>query len=396
MADLANKLLYCSLLALQYGLQPFLTARFTATGVSRASIVLAVELGKIVIVILSCYLSAAQYADFKKAFLRRTLWESLRDSAAPAVCYAIQNLLLQHGYLYLDSMTFNIINQTKTISAAFCLWLLLGYKQSAVQIFSLFLLLAAAVVLNFDQIGHSATTNDSQEQEERPYYSFGLLMVSLASLLSGVSAALSQRALKNPTSNSLFFSGELAVYGLVFLMLNLSFNSDVKQGDYLFSHWDIMTLLPVLTNACGGLVVGMVMKYAGGIMKGFSLIVGIIITALAQAFVDGTSLGMKEMAGVLLVSVSIYLHSSFPLPKEKSSSPAAVVEFKTVASKSELNKEEEAEQPYSSLRKRVASSPAALNTLLRRRSVSGDKTFEKVPGGRTRQNSKEKRGKKNE
>ena len=46
-------LFYCSLLALQFGLQPILASKFTASGVSKSSVVIATELGKIIIAFIS-------------------------------------------------------------------------------------------------------------------------------------------------------------------------------------------------------------------------------------------------------------------------------------------------------------------------------------------------------
>jgi len=56
----------------------------------------------------------------------------------------------------------------------------------------------------------------------------------------------------------------------------------------------------------------LVTKYAGGVVKGFALIAGIIITGIAQFLIDGKPLGTKDLVGVILVSISIYLHSKYP------------------------------------------------------------------------------------
>ncbi|RYH32336.1 hypothetical protein EON65_00725 [archaeon] len=57
-------------------------------------------------------------------------------------------------------------------------------------------------------------------------------------------------------------------------------------------------------------------KYAGGVVKGFALIAGLIVTGIAQFIVDGKPLGFQDLAAVLLVSLSIYLHSKYPVPKK--------------------------------------------------------------------------------
>lgn len=42
---------------------------------------------------------------------------------------------------------------------------------------------------------------------------------------------------------------------------------DCKEGDDFFAYWNIFTFIPVLSNAFGGIIVGLVTKYAGGVKK---------------------------------------------------------------------------------------------------------------------------------
>jgi hypothetical protein len=113
-----NALLYCSLLALQFGLQPLISSRFTSQGVSKSSVVIAIELQKIVIAAIVLY--AGPSVEIEKIRETWSLKESLRTAALPATLYAIQNLCIQYGYSYLDSMTFSLLNQTK-VSLAVCI-----------------------------------------------------------------------------------------------------------------------------------------------------------------------------------------------------------------------------------------------------------------------------------
>jgi UDP-sugar transporter A1/2/3 len=106
-----RSLLYCSLLSIQFGLQPLITSKFTAVGVSKSSIVIATELLKIFIVFVSfCNISVEER---RKALANWNIVDSLKAAALPASLYAVQNLCVQHGYLLLDSMTYNLLNQTK-------------------------------------------------------------------------------------------------------------------------------------------------------------------------------------------------------------------------------------------------------------------------------------------
>lgn len=110
-SDQNKAVLYSSLLALQFGLQPLISTRFTSLAVSRPSIVIGTELGKILIAVLSiAFESSATKQTIRATW---TLKDSLYYAAVPAVLYAIQNVLVQIGYTLVDSMTFNLLNQTK-------------------------------------------------------------------------------------------------------------------------------------------------------------------------------------------------------------------------------------------------------------------------------------------
>lgn len=193
----------------------------------------------------------------------------------------------------------------------------MGDRQSVVQVAALFLLLVAAVVLNMPS--GSAVLQAGRSEN----YNLGVLMVVAASTLSGLSTALTQRALRGSAPrHALFFSAELAVYGIAALLVNMCFSTEganlMQTG--LLSGWDLRSLIPVLTNAFGGVVVGLVTKYAGGVVKGFALIAGIIITGFAQWFLEGKQLQMNTWVAVFLVSLSIFLHTSYPYVREASNS----------------------------------------------------------------------------
>jgi len=80
-------------------------------------------------------------------------------------------------------------------------------------------------------------------------YHFGMVCVATASMLSGLSAALTQRALVGSASrHTMLYSAEMAVYGIVFLLCNLYFNNDIQEGKSLWSNWDLATMFPVITN----------------------------------------------------------------------------------------------------------------------------------------------------
>jgi UDP-sugar transporter A1/2/3 len=105
---------YCSLLALQYGLQPMISSTFSAPRIAKSSIVIGTEIAKILIAAVSIFFIEPA-GTFQKIRSKWTIRDSLRVAFVPASLYAIQNLLVQHSYVYLDSMTFNVLNQLKVM-----------------------------------------------------------------------------------------------------------------------------------------------------------------------------------------------------------------------------------------------------------------------------------------
>lgn len=198
-----------------------------------------------------------------------TLRGSLAAAALPAAAYALQNWLSQLAYANLDSLTFNLLNQTKTLFAALCLYLVMGQKQSPLQLLALSLLLAAALLLNGNSAGSEAAATSEGELAAAAAASsarlwLGVLPVLGAALLSGLSGTVTQRTLQRSGRNASQLSLELAVYGVATLLLTSGCGlggSDQggriwQQG--LFRGWTPWTWLPVLSQAAGGLVVGQV------------------------------------------------------------------------------------------------------------------------------------------
>ena len=111
------------------------------------------------------------------------------------------------------------------------------------QIVALLLLLAAAVVLNLTSDEASSDAADSKARW------LGVACVLGASLLSGFSAALTQKALSVSSRDSLLFSAELAFYGILLLLAQQGLALRGIQG-VGGEGWNLYTFIPILTNVC--------------------------------------------------------------------------------------------------------------------------------------------------
>ncbi len=74
----------------------------------------------------------------------------------------------------------------------------------------------------------------------------------------------------------------------------------------------IRTLVPILTQASGGIIVGIVTRYAGSVRKGFAVVFGVLVTGFAEWFAYGRVVSGSHWAALALVIVATWLHSSYP------------------------------------------------------------------------------------
>lgn len=152
--------LYLCALAVQFGVQPLLTKAFAPSGIIRSTFVIAQDL----IRFFTCWMTLIVGGTWQMSTLNWNWQGALLGAGIPSILYIIQNYFTLIAYQALPPVTFNILNQTKTLSAALCCYLLLGQKQSPVQIVALFVLLLSALVI--ENILPLPWTNHTPKKEE--------------------------------------------------------------------------------------------------------------------------------------------------------------------------------------------------------------------------------------
>ena len=303
--SVATGSVFCILLALQYGLQPFLKV-FIAKDVKKVSLVLGTEMLKICI---ACAVMIAE-GSFGRNFKGWTPRTGAL-SVLPSLIYATQNYLLVLGYASMDSVTFNCLNQSKLVSTALFIYLLFDVKQSYPQMCALAGLLAAGIMLQDSGGGGSgggSGSGGSGVDGGDVDFRVGVAAVLAASALSGIASAACQIALQGMNRSSNALTLEMAAAAIPFLLLaNGSLDPKV-----LFRGWTAETLIPVTTSALGGICVGQVTKHLGGIAKGFAIVGGLVLTGIAQGLQQEAGLEMRHLAGLVLVVACTWIHTAYP------------------------------------------------------------------------------------
>jgi hypothetical protein len=135
---------YLSLLALQFGCQPLLTKAYTPSNINRSTVVLAQDVVRFSV---SCLFLVLDGNSWSRATYQWTLLSAILGAGIPAALYLVQSYCTIMAYQNLPPVSFNVLNQSKTLSAALCCYLVMGKVQSKLQVVSLFLLLTSALVL---------------------------------------------------------------------------------------------------------------------------------------------------------------------------------------------------------------------------------------------------------
>ncbi|XP_076901086.1 UDP-N-acetylglucosamine transporter ROCK1-like [Bidens hawaiensis] len=302
---------YSLLLTIQYGAQPLISKRCIGRDVIVTSSVLACEIVKVICALLLM----AKDGTLNKAFKEWTLIGSLTASGLPAAIYALQNSLLQISYRNLDSLTFSILNQTKLIFTAFFTFIILRQKQSIQQIGALFILILAAVLLSIGE--GSRKDYGSRNPDEIVLY--GIIPVLIASVLSGLASALCQWASQVKKHSSYLMTVEMSIVGSLCLLASTYKSPDgeaMRQHGFFYG-WTLLTTIPVFVNAVGGILVGLVTSYAGGVRKGFVIVSALLVTALLQFVLDGKPPSLFCLLALPLVMTSISIYQKYPYRVKK-------------------------------------------------------------------------------
>eukprot|EP00249_Psilotum_nudum_P017736 c26466_g1_i2 orf=603-1148(+) len=172
------------------------------------------------------------------------------------------------------------------------------------------LLLTAALLLT---IGESSAGGSGVADHEQST-SLGVIFVFAASVLSGLASTLCQWAVQVRRRSSYLMTIEMSAFGSFCLVISMMHSPDgeaIRQRGF-FSGWTLQTLIPIFTNAVGGILVGLVTAYAGGVRKGFVIVSGLLVTALLQFLFDGIPPSLHTLLAMPMVLSSIVIYQHYP------------------------------------------------------------------------------------
>lgn len=298
---------YLAIHALQFGAQPILAKRYIVANIPTASLVLSAEFVKIVGCIIVLHIQGRLRAVLHGWTFRR----SLLAAGIPSLTYLVQNYCIQIAYQNLDGVIVNICNQSKMLSTALFSFLIAGRRQSPMQCVALVLVMFAGVLTS---ISERSTTK--KNKHGNPLRVRGIICILLASILSGLGSGITEWNLQHCERDSFLYSIEMATLGCFMIMcslpLGITIDAKVWHNEGLFAHWNAMTIVPVLSQGWGGIIVGLITKTAGGVKKSFAVICGLLLTCILQCFITQERLPPLIRLAIPIVAVSIVVHAYNP------------------------------------------------------------------------------------
>eukprot|EP00746_Dinoflagellata_sp_MGD_P147013 gnl/MRDRNA2_/MRDRNA2_79409_c0_seq2.p1 gnl/MRDRNA2_/MRDRNA2_79409_c0~~gnl/MRDRNA2_/MRDRNA2_79409_c0_seq2.p1 ORF type:complete len:410 (-),score=46.44 gnl/MRDRNA2_/MRDRNA2_79409_c0_seq2:181-1410(-) len=309
------------LVAIQCGMQPYIYRECTkGATLLKSEFVCAYNLIKMCMTI-GLLVASGSFTESLKSAAK----DSTRVAGLPAGVYAVQNLLTAVAFASISGLSYNLLNQTKIVWTALCVWLLMGRRIRAVQWVAIVCLCISGALIVLDEA--SAKESSSKLGDMMTHARLLGSFAALASAFcSGLTSALSERALHLHARPSLVFSTELATFEMITLALilvvevisgwEITGDISVISEHGIFGQATALSLVPAGSQACGGILVGHLTKVTDGVSKCYVLIVAVMLSAVARVVIDKAPLTNHLMMALPLGLLSIWLNFGLK-PKRK-------------------------------------------------------------------------------
>lgn len=241
--------------------------------------------------------------------------------AIPAILYTIQNNLQYLAVSKLDAATFQVTYQMKILTTALVSVLMLGKKLTALMWVSLMILTFGVILVQLP----SGSTDQGKKVNSAGDNLVGLLVVSIACCLSALAGVYFEKILKKAPSNTDSIASksppsiwvrniQLAFFGSIIAGIFGIFVQDydlIMENGFWYGY-NLITFLVIFSQAFGGLLVAMVVKYADNILKGFATCISIIISSVFSVWLFDFQLSWTFFFGCLFVIYSTFLYNVKP------------------------------------------------------------------------------------
>lgn len=237
----------------------------------------------------------------------------------PSALYVMQNNLLYIAISRLNAVVYQVLYQTKLLTTAMFMVLILQKNLRLYQWIAL-LLLCAGIILT--QLSTSPTSTSESRETVQSSSLIGFFAILIASFSSGFAGVYFEKILKGTAPSIWIRNIQLALFGIplsLFGVIAYDFDNIKNQG--FFHGYSMLVWFVVLLQAFGGIGVAFVMKYADNILKGFATGLSILLSTVISYFVlNDFSPTILIFLGAVFVIAAVMLYGFVPPPDVKCSS----------------------------------------------------------------------------
>ena len=252
-----------------------------------------------------------------RAILETTVSMESLKLFIPALLYLVQNNLLFVALRNLSVPVYQVLNQGKLFTTAFFSRLLLGRIISYRQYFSLLVLAIGVVTVQQS----TNIKSSSSAYEGNPWV--GCLAVAVSCLTSGFATVYFEKVLKHNKGKKILSvysrNMQLAFWSIVLGTIPIVMTDDwdkvKKEGFFQGYTWVVFTI--IIFQTLTGLLVGLVMKHADAVLKGFATSVAVVLATVLSVIIFKDNLGQIFLVGAALVGFSVRMYTKNPVVNDK-------------------------------------------------------------------------------
>ncbi|XP_044259058.1 UDP-N-acetylglucosamine transporter [Tribolium madens] len=227
----------------------------------------------------------------------------------PSFVYVVQNNLLYVSASHLDAATYQVTYQLKILTTAIFAVLILKKELLKTQWVSLVLLIIGVVLVQLAQTPVSTQVHSGPEQNRF----VGFMAALSACVLSGFAGVFFEKMLKGSDITVWMRNVQLSVCSIPFALIScFVYDGNIISQQGMFFGYDKFVWYLVLLQACGGLIVAVVVKFADNILKGFATSLAIVISCIASIYIFDFQLTAQFTLGAAFVIGSIFLYGHTP------------------------------------------------------------------------------------
>ena len=233
----------------------------------------------------------------------------------PSFLYVVQNNLLYLALTNLDAATYQILYQLKILTTATFSATLLGRRFSSTKWIALVILTVGVAIVQISgssdhHHNNTAAAGGGGTEEDDKNRAVGLVAVIFAACTSGFAGVYFERILKGSDVTLWVRNIQMGIPSVLIALLTVYIEdySEVRNKGF-FVGYNAMVLLVITTQAVGGLIVAVVVKYADNVLKTFAASFSIVLSCIISAIIFDFRPNLIFICGASLVILSTVLYS---------------------------------------------------------------------------------------